>query len=140
MLNGETRRATGLPVAEPRRLGKMQTRWASRYRGTPIDKPGPEQHSPQDRLTSTQEKKRNWVISNKNNKYMRERGWGALSTEDWGKGILPRTVNKQARWAGEPLVGAGACAQQPGAGKLVRVAEEGKLHRREGKTHFPCEL
>jgi hypothetical protein len=32
------------------------------------------------------------------------------------------------------------CAQQPGAGKLVRVAEGGKLHRRRGKTHFPHEL
>jgi hypothetical protein len=40
---------------------------------------------------------------------MRERGWGALSAEDWGKGILPRTENKQARQAGEALVGAGAC-------------------------------
>jgi hypothetical protein len=38
---------------------------------------------------------------------MLERGWGALSAEDWGKGILPRTVNKQARQAGEPLAGAG---------------------------------
>jgi hypothetical protein len=25
-------------------------------------------------------------------------------------------------------------------GKLLRVAEGGKLHRRGGKTHFPCEL
>jgi hypothetical protein len=49
---------------------------------------------------------------------MQERGWGTLSTEDWGKGILPGTVNKQAGWAGEPLAGAGARAQQPGAGKL----------------------
>jgi hypothetical protein len=71
---------------------------------------------------------------------MWERGWGALSTEDWGKGILPGTVNEQARRAREALVGAGAHAQQPGAGKLVRVAEGGKLHRREGKTHFPREL
>jgi hypothetical protein len=31
-------------------------------------------------------------------------------------------------------------AQQPGAGKLVRVMEGGKLHRREGKTHFSREL
>jgi hypothetical protein len=38
---------------------------------------------------------------------MLERGWGALSAEDWGKGNLPWTVNKQARWAGEALVGAG---------------------------------
>jgi hypothetical protein len=58
-----------------------------------------------------------------------------MSAEDWGKGILPRTVNKQA-W----LVGAGVRAQQPGAGKLVRVAEGGKLHRRGGKTHFLHEL
>jgi hypothetical protein len=71
---------------------------------------------------------------------MWERGWGVLSTEDWGKGILPRTVNKQARRAGEALVEAGARAQQPGAGKLVRVAEGGKLHRRGGKTHIPREL
>jgi hypothetical protein len=62
---------------------------------------------------------------------MLERGWGTLSAEDWGKGILPGTVNKQAGWAGEPLVG---------AGKLVRVAEGGKLHRRGGKTHFSREL
>jgi hypothetical protein len=37
-----------------------------------------------------------WVISNKNNKDTWERGWGTLSTEEGGKGILPRTVNKQA--------------------------------------------
>jgi hypothetical protein len=71
---------------------------------------------------------------------MLERGWGALTAEDWGKGILPGTVNKQARRAGEALLGAGARAQQPGEGKLVRVAEGGKLHRRGGKTHFPREL
>jgi hypothetical protein len=76
----------------------------------------------------------------KNSKDTWERGWGALSAEDWGKGILPRTVNKQARPAREAPVGTGACAQQPGVGKLVRVAEGGKLHRREGKTHFPREL
>jgi hypothetical protein len=40
-------------------------------------------------------------------------------------------VNKQASLAREPLAG---------AGKLVRVAEGGKLHRRGGKTHFPREL
>jgi hypothetical protein len=57
--------------------------------------------------------------------------------EDWGKGILPRNVNKQARLAGEALAGAGACAQEPGTGKLVKVVEGGKLHRRGGKTHFP---
>jgi hypothetical protein len=36
--------------------------------------------------------------------------------------------------------GSRAHTQQPGAGELVRVAEGGKLHRREGKTHFPHEL
>jgi hypothetical protein len=92
----------------PRRLGKTRTRWTSWYRGTPTDKPGPEQHSPLDRPTPIQGKKRNWVISNKSNKDTPERGWGALSAEDWGKGILPRTVNKQAWWPGEALVGAGA--------------------------------
>jgi hypothetical protein len=38
---------------------------------------------------------------------MLERGWGALSTEDWEKGTLLETVNKQARRAREALVGAG---------------------------------
>jgi hypothetical protein len=71
---------------------------------------------------------------------MWERGLGTLSAEDWGKGILPGTVNKQARRAAEALAGEGVRTQQPGVGKLVRVVEGGKLHRREGKTHFPCEL
>jgi hypothetical protein len=31
-------------------------------------------------------------------------------------------------------------AQQPGAGKFVKVAEGGKLHRRREKTHFPHEV
>jgi hypothetical protein len=35
---------------------------------------------------------------------------------------------------------AAAHAQQPGAGKLVKVVVGGKLHRRGGKTHFPREL
>jgi hypothetical protein len=56
------------------------------------------------------------------------------------KGIHPRTVNKEAGQAGEALVGVGMHTQQPGAGKLVRVAEGVKLHRRGGKTHFPREL
>jgi hypothetical protein len=66
---------------------------------------------------------------------MQERGWGTLSAKDWGKGILPGTVNKQAGRAGragEAPAGAGTCAQQPGAGKLVKVAMGGKLHRRGG--------
>jgi hypothetical protein len=90
--------------------------------------------------TSTRGKKEKLTISNKNNKDTREREWGALRTEDWGKGILPGTVNKQAGWAREALTGVGVCTQQPGMRKLVRVAEGGKLHRRGGKTHFPCEL
>jgi hypothetical protein len=123
----------------PRWLGKSQTRWASWYHGTPTDKPGPEQHSPwTDRPPPGKKEKR--VINNKNNKDTWERGWGALSTKDWGKGIHPGTVNKQAGKAGEAPAGAGAHAQQPGAGKLVRMAEGGKLHRRGGKTHFPHEL
>jgi hypothetical protein len=56
------------------------------------------------------------------------------------KVIIPGTVNKQAALAGEPLAEVGAQAQQPGVGKLLRVAEGGKLHRRGGKTHFPREL
>jgi hypothetical protein len=36
--------------------------------------------------------------------------------------------------------GVAAQGQQPGAGKLVKVAVGGKLHRRWGKTHFPREL
>jgi hypothetical protein len=38
------------------------------------------------------------------------------------------------------LAGAAAHAQQSGAGKLVKAAVGGKLHKRGGKTHFPCEL
>jgi hypothetical protein len=52
-----------------------------------------------------------------------------------GKGILSRTVNKQAGPVGEAPAGVGARTQQPGVGKLVRVVEVGKLHRRSGKTH-----
>jgi hypothetical protein len=33
-----------------------------------------------------------------------------------------------------------APAQQSGEGNLAKVAVGGKLHRRRGKTHFPCEL
>jgi hypothetical protein len=62
---------------------------------------------------------------------------GTLRAKEWGKGTFPELL-----WnlAGEPLAGVGAHAQQPGVGKLVRVAEGGKLHRRGGKTHFPHEL
>jgi hypothetical protein len=60
-----------------------------------------------------------------------------LSAKEGGRGIPHRTVNKQA---GPEKAGAVAQAQQPGAGKLVKVAEGGKLHRRGEKAHFPCEL
>jgi hypothetical protein len=65
---------------------------------------------------------------------------GRTEHEDWGKGILPGTVNKQDGQAGEAPGGAGTHTQQPGAGKFVRVVEGGKLHRRGGKTHCPREL
>jgi hypothetical protein len=35
--------------------------------------------------------------------------------------------------------GAAAHTQQPRVGKLIKVAVGGKLHRRGGKIHFPCE-
>jgi hypothetical protein len=50
------------------------------------------------------------------------------------------------RWEGKSLTSwlekarAAAHTQQPGVGKLVKVAVGGKLHRRRGKTHFPLEL
>jgi hypothetical protein len=69
---------------------------------------------------------------------MWERGWG--EPKIGGREILPETVNKKAGLAGEAPAGAGAHALQPGAGKLVRVVEGGKFHRRGGKTHFPREL
>jgi hypothetical protein len=63
---------------------------------------------------------------------------GALSTEEWGREILPGTVNKQAGLAGEGR--RGGVHPTTRRGKLVRVVEGGKLHRRAGKTHFPREL
>jgi hypothetical protein len=54
-----------------------------------------------------------------------------------GRGIPPRTVNKQP---GPQKAGAAAHAQQPGARKLVKVVVGGKFQRREVKTHFPREL
>jgi hypothetical protein len=58
-LNGETRRAPRPPVT------RAQTAWEEGDKvslvvcGTPTDIPGPDQHSPLDKLTSTREKKRN---------------------------------------------------------------------------------
>jgi hypothetical protein len=51
----------------------------------------------------------------------------------WGKG-KSLTISQLEK------AGAAAHAQQPGAGKLVKVAVGGKLHRRRGKTHFAREL
>jgi rRNA maturation protein Nop10 len=56
--------------------------------GTSTDNPGPEQHSPLDRPTPIRVKKRNGVISNKKNKDMWEREWGALSTKGGGRKSL----------------------------------------------------
>jgi hypothetical protein len=43
---------------------------------------------------------------------------------------------KQTCWP----AGAAAHAQQSGVEKLVKAVMGGKLHKRGGKTHFPCEL
>jgi hypothetical protein len=43
---------------------------------------------------------------------------------------------KQTHW----LAGAAAQAQQSELEKHVKAVVGGKLHRRGGKTHFPCEL
>jgi hypothetical protein len=71
---------------------------------------------------------------------MWERGWSTLNAKDWGKGILPGTVNKQAGQAREAPVGVGARTQQPGAGKLVRVAEGENSTGKEGRptSHVSC--
>jgi hypothetical protein len=54
-----------------------------------------------------------------------------------GEAIPHITVNKQA---GLEKAGAAAHTQQPGAGKLVKVAVGGKLHRRGGRptSHVNC--
>jgi hypothetical protein len=49
-----------------------------------------------------------------------------LNAEEGRRAIPPGTVNKQA---GPEKAGAAAHAQQSGAGKLVKVAVGGKLHR-----------
>jgi hypothetical protein len=132
--------APGAPVTRAQTAWEDADQVSFAVRGTSTDNPGPDQHSPLDKPTSTWGKKRNWIISNKNNKDTLQRGWGALSSEERGKGTLPGTVNKQAGLTREALLEVGVCTQQPGAGKLVRVAEGGKLHRRGGKTHLPHEL
>jgi hypothetical protein len=137
-LNRETRRAPRLPVARTQMAWEDADQVSFAVRGTPTDNPETDHHSPLDRPTPTWGKKKNWVISNKNNKDTRERGWGTLSAEEWGRGIPHRAVNKQARRAREG--GSAAKAQQLGVGNLVRVAEGGKLHWTGEKTHLPRDL
>jgi hypothetical protein len=59
MLNGETRRAPGPPVTGAQTAWEDVDKVSLVVCGTPTDNPGPDQHSPLDRLTSTQGKKRN---------------------------------------------------------------------------------
>jgi hypothetical protein len=55
-----------------------------------------------------------------------------------GRGIPPHNC-KKASWPEKAGVAA-APTKQPGVGKLVKAVVGGKLHRRGGKAHFPCEL
>jgi hypothetical protein len=59
--------------------------------------------------------------------------WGNLSTEEGGKGKIPHNKpSKKAR--------AGVHAQQPGAGSLVKVAEEENSTGEGGRptSHMNC--
>jgi hypothetical protein len=57
-----------------------------------------------------------------------------------GEGIFPGAINKQAGpgWRGSS--GSEGMGPKPGVGKLVRVAEGRKLHRRGGRpiSHMSC--
>jgi hypothetical protein len=57
-LNGETRRAPGLPHARAQTAWEDTDKVSLAVGGTPTDNPGPEQHGPLDRLTLTQGKKK----------------------------------------------------------------------------------
>jgi hypothetical protein len=59
MLNREARRAPGLPVTGTQMAWEDADQVSFVVCGTPTDLPGPEQHSPLDRPTSTRGKKRN---------------------------------------------------------------------------------
>jgi hypothetical protein len=72
-VNGDTRRAPGPPDAHAQMAWEDVDKVSLAVCSTPTKKPGPDQHSPLDRPTSTQRKKRNWVISKKNNKDMGKR-------------------------------------------------------------------
>jgi hypothetical protein len=54
--------------------------------------------------------------------------------------VLKRVEGESLKTSRLEKTGAAAHTQQPGAGKLVKVAVGGKLHRRGGKTHLPSEL
>jgi hypothetical protein len=55
-------------------------------------------------------------------------------------GSLEHRRGEEGKSLTSQLEKAGVVAQQPGVGKLVKVVVGGKLHRREGKAHFPHEL
>jgi hypothetical protein len=57
-----------------------------------------------------------------------------------GRESFPELLINKLGLAGEAPAGEEMCAQQPGVGKLLRVAEGGKLHRRGEKTQLPREL
>jgi hypothetical protein len=59
MLTGGIRRASRPPVTRAQTAWEDTDKVSLQYHGTSTDKPGPEQHSPLDRLTSTRRKKRN---------------------------------------------------------------------------------
>jgi hypothetical protein len=82
-------------------------------------------------------KKEKVVINNKNKRHLAKRV-GCPEHRRGGRRIPPRSVNKQARpgWRGS----GGSGGMRPAMGKLVTVAEGGKLHRRGGKTHLSREL
>jgi hypothetical protein len=111
----------GYQLPMPRWLGRsgqdeLSGKWYSNRQ------PWPEQHRPLDRPTSTWGKKRNWVISNKNNKDTLQRECGILSTEEGVRGILPGAVNKQAR---PGLRGSGGSGGMRPATRSRKVCENG---------------
>jgi hypothetical protein len=57
-LTRETRRAPGASVASAQMAWEDMDQMSFMVHGTPTDKPGPEQHSPLNRPTSTRGKKR----------------------------------------------------------------------------------
>jgi hypothetical protein len=94
--NQEDPQATAMTLV-PRWLRKTRTtRWAKQYTVLPQKTLGQISIAPWTDQPPPREKKRNWVISSKNNKDTWQRGWRALSAEEVGRGIPHGTVNKQA--------------------------------------------